>query len=70
MNGYESTKRTRQMARTFFKNISNYGKVVPKGMKTIDSILNAMGQENGLDRGHQGQRQRQNFRLRIGSRNG
>ena len=33
MNGYQSIKCTRQMARTFFKNISNSGEAVPKGMK-------------------------------------
>jgi hypothetical protein len=30
------------MARTFFKNISNYGKVVPKGIKKTHSMLIAM----------------------------
>lgn len=28
-----------QMARTFFKNISNYGKAVPKGIKNTYSML-------------------------------
>ena len=42
------------MARTFFKNISNYGKVVPNETKTIDSVHNATGQHNGSDCGHPG----------------
>jgi hypothetical protein len=45
MNGYQTTKRTWQIARTFFKNISNYGKVVPNGIKKTGSMLIAMGEK-------------------------
>jgi hypothetical protein len=48
MNGYQAIKRRRQMARTFFKNISNYGKVVPKGIKKTYSMLIATEEENPL----------------------
>jgi hypothetical protein len=44
MNGYQSTKRRRQIARTFFKNISNYGKRDPmSGRRTSNKSENGIG---------------------------
>jgi hypothetical protein len=44
MNGYQSTKRRRQIARTFFKNISNYGKLARgKESSTFNESENGTG---------------------------